>query len=52
VVEGAGNSGLFNMFLEDLLAEMNPYPAKNSVLILDNVAFHHNPEVLAMAAAK
>jgi hypothetical protein len=52
VLEGSCNSWIFNRFFRELLAEMNPYPARNSVLVLDNVAFHHNSDVIEMAAER
>ena len=45
VVEGAVNEAIFVNFVEGLSLEMNPYPGKNSVLILDNVKFHHSETV-------
>ena len=52
VVEGSCNSWIFNEFLEDLFSEMNLYPERNSVLVLDNVTFHHNPQVQALASER
>jgi len=45
VVEGALNANSFMTFLEGLVLEMNPFPANNSTLVLDNVKFHHNQRV-------
>ncbi|KIJ36877.1 hypothetical protein M422DRAFT_144120, partial [Sphaerobolus stellatus SS14] len=38
---GAYDGASFLGFLEGLLEHMNPYPAPQSVLILDNCAIHH-----------
>jgi hypothetical protein len=39
---------VFCRFLEGLALEMNPYPQKNSVLVMDNVKFHLADEVREM----
>ena len=41
IKEGAYNGDQFTAWLEGLLEVMNPYPAPNSVLILDNCRIHH-----------
>lgn len=41
VRQGAFNGDGFLSFLDGLLAVMNPYPAPNSVLVLDNCSIHH-----------
>jgi hypothetical protein len=48
VLEGAVNTEIFVTFLEGLLMEMNPYPGKHSVLVMDNVKFHLSEEVQSM----
>ena len=45
VIEGAVNGDIFFRFIEGLLLEMNPYPGKNSVLVMDNVQFHLNDDI-------
>jgi hypothetical protein len=40
VIEGMVNTEVFLEFLRGLTLEMNPYPEKNSVLVMDNVKFH------------
>ena len=52
IFEGSINGENFKSFLEELLELMNPYPAHNSVLIMDNCAIHKVPGVRAMIAAK
>ena len=46
VIEGSANADLFLEFLETLLDAMNPFPGRNSVLVLDNVGFHHDGRVV------
>ena len=41
IKKGSYNGDQFIMWLEGLLEIMNPYPAPNSVLILDNCRIHH-----------
>jgi hypothetical protein len=48
VIEGAVNTEVFVEFLKGLVLEMNPFPAKNSVLVMDNVKFHLADEVRAL----
>ncbi|KAJ7658915.1 hypothetical protein B0H17DRAFT_912328, partial [Mycena rosella] len=40
IKSGGYNGDQFLMWLEGLLSVMNPYPAKHSVLILDNCRIH------------
>lgn len=48
VIEGAVNGEVFLEFIRGLAMEMNPYPEKNSVLVMDNVKFHLKDEVRAL----
>ena len=41
IVSGSFNGKTFKIYLKGLLEYMNPYPAPNSVLIMDNCAIHH-----------
>lgn len=45
IVEGSFNTELFTRFIEDLLQRMQPFPAPNSVIIMDNCAIHKAPEI-------
>ena len=45
IVEGSFNSALFYDFVTSLLEHMNPWPARNSVIVMDNCAIHKVPEV-------
>lgn len=45
IVEGAFNTDLFIVFIKDLLLKMQPFPAPNSVIIMDNCSIHKAPEV-------
>ncbi|KIJ05148.1 hypothetical protein PAXINDRAFT_30856, partial [Paxillus involutus ATCC 200175] len=35
----------FYRFIEGLLDNMNPFPERNSVLVMDNASIHHSPEL-------
>lgn len=41
----------FRTFVNILLDKMNPYPQKNSVLVLDNASAHHFDELREMVEA-
>lgn len=45
VINGAMNGDLFVEFLESLVRHMNPFPEKNSVLVMDTMKFHHDSRV-------
>ncbi|KIJ52296.1 hypothetical protein M422DRAFT_89347, partial [Sphaerobolus stellatus SS14] len=48
VVEGSFNTELFTDFIEGLLHRMNPYPARNSVIIMNNCRTHKDPAIVNM----
>ncbi|KAJ7753622.1 hypothetical protein DFH07DRAFT_744261, partial [Mycena maculata] len=50
IKEGGYNGDQFMLWLEGLLAIMNPYPAPQSILILDNCRIHHVKGVEEMCA--
>ncbi len=52
IKEGAYNGDQFMAWLEGLLEVMNPYPAPNSVLILDNCRIHHVEGVEELCAQR
>ncbi|KAI0686018.1 hypothetical protein BC835DRAFT_1202141, partial [Cytidiella melzeri] len=41
IIARAWNAELFSRYVDNLLVMMNPYPAPNSVLVMDNVSLHH-----------
>jgi hypothetical protein len=49
---GGYNGDQFIEWLEGLLQIMNPYPAPNSVLILDNYRIHHVEGVEELCEAR
>ncbi|KIM76786.1 hypothetical protein PILCRDRAFT_44277, partial [Piloderma croceum F 1598] len=49
VVPGSLDSFKFyNFIAEDVLPQMNPYPAERSVLVLDNCRIHHNDAIVEL----
>lgn len=52
IIPGAANGALFNIFIESLLEVMNPWPAKNSVLIMDNASIHKTAGIRELVEAR
>lgn len=50
--EGAYDGPSFAKFIEDLLEHMNPWPARRSVLVMDNCAIHHFEDIAPLCAAR
>lgn len=46
IVEGSFTSERFREFIEGLLDRMQPFPAPNSVIVMDNARIHKDPEIL------
>ena len=46
IVEGSFDSQLFYQFIERLLDQMQPFPASNSVIVMDNCRIHKHPAIL------
>ncbi|QRV99006.1 DDE superfamily endonuclease [Ceratobasidium sp. AG-Ba] len=52
IVKGSFNAPLFLEFIDLCLAHMNPFPADNSVLVIDNCQIHNGNEVQAKCDAR
>ncbi|KAG9127268.1 hypothetical protein FRC07_015080 [Ceratobasidium sp. 392] len=52
VVKGSFTAQSFRAFIAKLLNKMNPYPAKNSIIFMDNCRIHKDPETLQMITAR
>src|SRR5271168_929857 len=48
IVEGSFCTATFMRFIEKLLDRMEPYPAPNSVIVMDNCQIHKHPDIQAM----
>lgn len=46
IVEGSFDTNAFYDFISKLLDPMEPYPAKNSVIVIDNCCIHKHPAIL------
>ena len=45
IIEGLFNANSFAAFVDSLLDSMQPWPARNSVVIMDNCSIHKSDEV-------
>jgi hypothetical protein len=52
LIEGSFMTDLFMNFMEGLLEHMNPFPNKNSVVVMDNAHIHRNPHIQNMIERK
>jgi len=42
----------FNSFIEALLDNMNPFPQRNSVVVMDNASIHKSQELLELVEGR
>ncbi|KIK93897.1 hypothetical protein PAXRUDRAFT_144024, partial [Paxillus rubicundulus Ve08.2h10] len=45
IVEGSFCGNTFKQFIEQLLDNMQPYPAPNSMIVMDNCAIHKHSDI-------
>jgi transposase len=48
IIEGSFCAETFAQFIESLLDDMQPYPAPNSVIVMDNCRIHKHPQIQAL----
>ncbi|KAF5373459.1 hypothetical protein D9615_009436 [Tricholomella constricta] len=48
IVEGSYNTETFTDFISGLLDQMQPFPAPNSVIVMDNCRIHKAPHIIEM----
>ena len=48
----AYTGALFYHFIDCLLDNMNPFPRRNSVIIMDNASIHHSPGIQVLVEAR
>jgi transposase len=48
IVQGSVNGDIFEGFIEELLGYMEPFPAPNSVLVMDNASIHKSINIQEM----
>jgi len=51
-VEGSFTKPLFMGFIAELLSRMQPFPARNSVIVMDNARIHKSQDVIDMIHAR
>lgn len=52
IVEGSFTAELFQEFISSLLDRMQPFPAANSVIVMDNTQIHKNQDIIHMIHAQ
>ena len=52
IIEGAFDSSLFYTFISRLLDRMDPFPAPNSVIVMDNCHIHKHPAILDLIESR
>ena len=52
IVEGSFCTDTFTQFIKRLLNHMQPYPAENSVIVMDNCRIHKHPEIQNMIESR
>lgn len=52
IVEGSFDTAAFTHFIETLLDTMQPFPAPNSVIVMDNCRIHKDPLLLDMITSR
>jgi len=50
--EGSYDGPAFVNFIENLLPHVEPWPARRSILVMDNCAIHHVDDVAPLCAAQ
>ena len=48
IVKGSFTTTLFHDFIEGLLDHMQPFPAPNSVIVMDNARIHKHPHIVEL----
>jgi DDE superfamily endonuclease len=48
ILKGSFTTQTFLDFIHKTLRKMNPFPSKNSVLVMDNTRIHHHPSIVEM----
>jgi hypothetical protein len=52
IFNGSVTAEIFNQFARQLVQLMNPWPGRNSVLVIDNASIHHSAELEQIIAAR
>ena len=46
IIEGAFDTAEFYKFIDQTLDRMQPFPAPNSVIVMDNCQIHKHPDIV------
>ena len=52
IVEGAFDTATFYLFVERTLDRMQPFPAPNSVIVMDNCRIHKHPAIQELITSR
>ena len=52
IVEGSFDAELFYTFISRLLDQMQPFPAPNSVIVMDNCRIHKHPAIVELVKSR
>lgn len=45
IIKGSVDGPIFEDFVDELMEKMNPFPAPNSVIVMDNASIHKTDEI-------
>jgi hypothetical protein len=52
IVESSFTAARFYEFIDGLLDHMEPFPCKNSVIVMDNAHIHKDPAILELIESR
>lgn len=52
IIEGPFNTVQFRVFIDSLLDHMQPFPAPNSVIVMDNASIHKDPSIVELVESR
>jgi hypothetical protein len=52
IIEGSFDTELFYTFIDRLLDQMQPFPAPNSVIVMDNCRIHKHPAIVELIESR
>ena len=52
IIEGAFDTAAFYKFIDRTLDRMQPFPAPNSVIVMDNCRIHKHPDIVNLIESR
>lgn len=52
IINTSWKGATFYSFIDALLDNMNPFPQRNSVVVMDNASIHHSPELRELVESR